>query len=77
MNITIDMVTGEIVNDDNVIVISGNRTSDKPEKLEHSDFSGHSPEVQIREIEFESETQLPMPLDISDRDIDSFLNDMN
>ena len=70
MNITIDMVTGEVVNDENIIVISDNRTSDRPEKLEQSDFSGHYPEVQIREIEFESETQMPMPLDIGDRDID-------
>ena len=77
MNIIIDMVTGEIVDNKDITVISNRYTDDKPEKRENSDLLGSGQaELQIREIEYEQELPNTIPVDISSHDIDAFLNDM-
>ena len=76
MNIIIDMVTGEMTEDEDIIVISNRYTKEEPEKRENTDFSSYiEPELQIREIE--PETSRSIPVDISKHDIDTFLNDMS
>jgi hypothetical protein len=77
MNITIDMVTGEVVNNDDVIVISDRRTGDVPEARENTDCSACETELQIREVEIETEAPVSIPVDITGKDIETFLNDMN
>lgn len=77
MNITIDMVTGEVLDNNDVIVISDRRKSDTPKIQENTGCASWETELQIREIEIETEIPASIPADITNRDIDTFLNDMN
>lgn len=75
MSIIIDMVTGEIDGEKDIIVISNRYTSDKPEKLENREHA--APELQIQQVEITRERPMNIPQEIARGDIDSFLNEMN
>ncbi|MDH5544772.1 MAG: hypothetical protein OEZ43_04215 [Gammaproteobacteria bacterium] len=75
MNIIIDMVTGEIDGDQDIIVISNRYTPDQPEKLENREH--YVTELRIQPVEIVRERPPGIPADIANRDIDTFLNDMN